>query len=154
MMSSFWNDIKYSFNVSVPPNPVVIFDETGTRRTTFVGPYLTGDSMTLVCDAFGGKIIMYNLWYYITNIIWFSDYTIFNHKLKFLFRNSASSSYLVEIRSSYWWFIYCVTKWNSEERNSISNHRSIFSTCWIYLYRYEYKLIKTSDKHGSCWYEL
>ena len=54
-MSSFWNDIKYSFNVSVPPNPVVIFDETGTRRTTFVGPYLTGDSMTLVCDAFGGK---------------------------------------------------------------------------------------------------
>ena len=39
----------------VPPDPVVIFDETGTRRTTFVGPYLTGDSMTLVCDAFGGK---------------------------------------------------------------------------------------------------
>ena len=40
----------------MPPDPVVIFDETGTRRTTFVGPYLTGDSMTLVCDAFGGKI--------------------------------------------------------------------------------------------------
>ena len=32
----------------------MIFDETGTRRTTFVGPYLTGDSMTLVCDAFSG----------------------------------------------------------------------------------------------------
>ena len=40
----------------MPPDPVVIFDETGTRRTTFVGPYLTGDSMTLVCDAFGGKM--------------------------------------------------------------------------------------------------
>ena len=39
---------------AVPPDPVVIFDETGTRRTTFVGPYLTGDSMTLVCDAFSG----------------------------------------------------------------------------------------------------
>ena len=39
----------------VPPDPVVIFDETGRRRTTFVGPYLTGDSMSLVCDAFGGK---------------------------------------------------------------------------------------------------
>ena len=35
----------------------MIFDETGTRRTTFVGPYLTGDSMTLVCDAFGGNLI-------------------------------------------------------------------------------------------------
>ena len=57
-MSPFWKDSNDFFNISVPPNPVVIFDETGTRRTTFVGPYLTGDSMALVCDAFGGKITL------------------------------------------------------------------------------------------------
>ncbi|CAB4065520.1 unnamed protein product [Lepeophtheirus salmonis] len=30
------------------------FDETGTRRTSFVGPYREGATMTLICDAFGG----------------------------------------------------------------------------------------------------
>ena len=58
----------------VPPDPVVIFDETGTRRTTFVGPYLTGDSMTLVCDAFGGK----------------------NEHLKVFFSNSENNLYAVD----------------------------------------------------------
>jgi hypothetical protein len=38
----------------VPPDPLVIFDETGSRRTTFVGPYRETDDVTLVCDAFGG----------------------------------------------------------------------------------------------------
>lgn len=44
---------------TVPPDPVVIFDENGTRRKTFVGPYKLGDSINLVCDAFGGEYIMY-----------------------------------------------------------------------------------------------
>ena len=54
LIKKLYIDNKFFF--LVPPDPVVIFDETGTRRTTFVGPYLTGDSMTLVCDAFGGKL--------------------------------------------------------------------------------------------------
>ena len=40
---------------AVPPDPLVIFDETGKRRASVVGPYLVGDSIHLVCDAFGGK---------------------------------------------------------------------------------------------------
>ena len=40
----------------MPPDPVVIFDETGKRRASVVGPYLIGDTIHLVCDAFGGKI--------------------------------------------------------------------------------------------------
>ena len=34
---------------------MVIFDESGLRRSTFVGPYEDGTSMTLSCDAFGGS---------------------------------------------------------------------------------------------------
>ena len=41
----------------MPPDPVVIFDETGKRRASVVGPYLVGDKIHLVCDAFGGKIL-------------------------------------------------------------------------------------------------
>jgi hypothetical protein len=44
----------YSYIFSVPPDPLVIFDETGSRRTTFVGPYREKDDVTLICDAFGG----------------------------------------------------------------------------------------------------
>ena len=46
----------FSSFFAVPPNPVVIFDETGKRRASVVGPYLIGDTIHLVCDAFGGKI--------------------------------------------------------------------------------------------------
>ena len=63
---------KYLQNVSlfifflVPPDPLVIFDETGKRRASVVGPYLVGDSIHLVCDAFGGKLLPFNmvLYYY------------------------------------------------------------------------------------------
>jgi len=41
--------------ILVPPDPLVIIDEAGNRRTTFVGPYQENDKMLLICDAFGGK---------------------------------------------------------------------------------------------------
>ena len=41
--------------IAVPPDPVVIFDESGTARTSFVGPYTEGQQVKLICDAFGGK---------------------------------------------------------------------------------------------------
>ena len=47
----------YLYFFLVPPDPLVIFDETGKRRASVVGPYLVGDSIHLVCDAFGGKLL-------------------------------------------------------------------------------------------------
>ncbi len=41
--------------IAVPPNPVVVFDESGKQRKTFVGPYQEGASLTLICDAFRGE---------------------------------------------------------------------------------------------------
>lgn len=38
----------------MPPEPLIIFDESGARRTTFVGPYREKEDITLICDAFGG----------------------------------------------------------------------------------------------------
>ena len=40
--------------VIVQPRQVAIFDEAGTERNTFVGPYLEGDSMNVFCQAIGG----------------------------------------------------------------------------------------------------
>ena len=45
----------FFFSLTVPPQPVVIFDETGSPRTTFVGPYREGTNMKLICDAFNGE---------------------------------------------------------------------------------------------------
>ena len=39
---------------SVLPKKVVIFDEKWSERNTFVGPYLEGDDMNLICEAVGG----------------------------------------------------------------------------------------------------
>lgn len=44
-----------NFPIAVPPDPVVIFDESGSARTSFVGPYTEGQQVTLICDAFGGE---------------------------------------------------------------------------------------------------
>ena len=43
-------------NVIVQPKQVTIFDEKGEERNTFVGPYLEGENMKLICQAIGGKI--------------------------------------------------------------------------------------------------
>ena len=51
----FDNSFLLFFHFAVPPDPVVIFDENGTRRKVFVGPYQLGDTISLVCDAFGGE---------------------------------------------------------------------------------------------------
>ena len=53
--TSTLTNLVFSYAFSVPPDPVVIFDETGKRRASVVGPYLVGDTIHLVCDAFGGK---------------------------------------------------------------------------------------------------
>ncbi len=45
-----------SRSLPVPPDSVVIFDESGSPRTTFVGPYEEAATINLICDAFGGKL--------------------------------------------------------------------------------------------------
>ena len=53
---SFSVCLLHHFSIfTVPPDPVVIFDETGKRRASVVGPYLIGHTIRLVCDAFGGE---------------------------------------------------------------------------------------------------
>jgi len=45
-----------NLTVVVPPRPVAVYDATdGQRRTTFVGPYVEGAPMALVCLAFNGE---------------------------------------------------------------------------------------------------
>ena len=41
----------------VPPDPVLIYDEEGKERMTFVGPYEEGQDARLTCTAFGGQYI-------------------------------------------------------------------------------------------------
>ncbi|XP_023321524.1 Down syndrome cell adhesion molecule-like protein 1 homolog [Eurytemora carolleeae] len=43
-----------NLTVVVPPDPVLIYDEDGNERMTFVGPYLEGEDARLTCRAFGG----------------------------------------------------------------------------------------------------
>lgn len=58
-----------NLTVIVPPSPVVIFDETGSPRTTYVGPYREGSSMTLICDAFNGVPIPSVKWWHNGNLV-------------------------------------------------------------------------------------
>lgn len=39
----------------VPPERICIKDESGTERTSVVGPYSEGDIVKLKCDVFGGE---------------------------------------------------------------------------------------------------
>ena len=48
--------------VIVQPRQVAIFDEAGTERNTFVGPYLEGDSMNVFCQAIGGEFATASLY--------------------------------------------------------------------------------------------
>ena len=53
----------------MPPDPLVILDDSGIRRTTFVGPFRENDDVFLICDAVGGfKLkftIINNLFFYV-----------------------------------------------------------------------------------------
>lgn len=40
--------------VAVPPKSVIIKDKEGNALNGLVGPYNEGDSVTLICDAYGG----------------------------------------------------------------------------------------------------
>lgn len=42
--------------VSVPPQKIVITNESGAQLTSVVGPFPEGASFTLRCDVFGGEI--------------------------------------------------------------------------------------------------
>ncbi|CAG2167990.1 unnamed protein product [Oppiella nova] len=42
-------------NVTVPPKQVIIKDLDGNRLRDVIGPYDEGDSLTLVCEAYGGQ---------------------------------------------------------------------------------------------------
>ena len=43
-----------NLNVIVQPKQVTIFDEKWAERNTFVGPYLEGENMNVICQAVGG----------------------------------------------------------------------------------------------------
>jgi len=43
-----------NLNVIVEPKQIAIFDENWKERNTFVGPYLEGENMKLICQAIGG----------------------------------------------------------------------------------------------------
>ena len=43
-----------NLNVIVQPKRVTIFDEKWDERNTFVGPYLEGENMNVICQAVGG----------------------------------------------------------------------------------------------------
>ena len=45
-----------NLNVIVEPKQIAIFDENWKERNTFVGPYLEGENMKLICQAIGGRL--------------------------------------------------------------------------------------------------
>lgn len=51
------------FGCTVPPERVSIKDESGTERTSVVGPYSEGDIIKLKCDVYGGKPTPTISWY-------------------------------------------------------------------------------------------
>ncbi|KAK5647693.1 hypothetical protein RI129_002585 [Pyrocoelia pectoralis] len=54
---------KVNLTVIVPPQKIVIMDESGAHLTSVVGPFSEGDSFTLRCDVFGGKPLPTVAWY-------------------------------------------------------------------------------------------
>lgn len=53
--------LKYSENiifVSVPPQKIVITNESGVALESVVGPFSEGASFKLRCDVFGGKYLI------------------------------------------------------------------------------------------------
>ena len=43
------------FSFAVPPVTVKIVDETGIEKSSTIGPYVLGQTLTLKCVAIGGK---------------------------------------------------------------------------------------------------
>lgn len=46
---------KVNLTVIVPPQKIVILDESGIERTSVVGPYSEGSNLLLRCDVYGGN---------------------------------------------------------------------------------------------------
>jgi hypothetical protein len=51
------NNLVSIIFLSVPPERISIRDETGTERTSVVGPYSEGDMVKLKCEVYGGTTI-------------------------------------------------------------------------------------------------
>ncbi len=41
--------------ISVPADPILIYDEEGRERITFVGPYTEHQDTKITCKAYGGR---------------------------------------------------------------------------------------------------
>ncbi|XP_076226361.1 neural cell adhesion molecule 2 isoform X2 [Nomia melanderi] len=46
---------KVNLTVIVPPDKIVIVDDSGIARDSVVGPYMESDTLRLYCDVYGGK---------------------------------------------------------------------------------------------------
>lgn len=64
--------------LTVPPQKIVISDESGAQLTSVVGPFSEGASFTLRCDVFGGK---WDYWFSIL-FLFFCIFFYLNNKLK------------------------------------------------------------------------
>lgn len=42
-------------SLTVPPEQVVIRDETNTERPSVIGPYSENDTVKITCSAYGGE---------------------------------------------------------------------------------------------------
>jgi hypothetical protein len=45
---------KITVYFSVPADPILIYDEEGRERITFVGPYTENQDTKITCKAYGG----------------------------------------------------------------------------------------------------
>ncbi len=51
----FWHcSFKLTVYFSVPADPILIYDEEGRERITFVGPYTENQDTKITCKAYGG----------------------------------------------------------------------------------------------------
>jgi hypothetical protein len=52
---------KLTVNFSVPADPILIYDEEGRERITFVGPYTENQDTKITCKAYGGTALFKGL---------------------------------------------------------------------------------------------
>jgi hypothetical protein len=43
---------------AVPADPILIYDDEGRERLTFVGPYTEHQDIKVTCKAYGGKLVL------------------------------------------------------------------------------------------------
>ncbi len=50
---------KLAVYLSVPADPILIYDEEGRERITFVGPYTENQDTKITCKAYGGTALFH-----------------------------------------------------------------------------------------------